>query len=695
MTDAALETVTRIGSGGPRRLGGVLVRRSNQLFSETTLCRDIPITASRSHADRYRGSSPRTRHRPRIPRGRSAGGVDSARSGQGAQAAPRTPPNARALGPDGALFVLALSQFTLQCGGPRTGDPSRRARGAARSTCALLARLLISSRRRCASSSRSRTLSSIASARRRSEAGACEAARYVVRRISSVAVYGDPDVLIALAPRWASISPPYRGVKWTFGASLHDGDSGSRVWALAAACAVALAAPAAADAIELRSGPLTVRVEAEPFRIDFGGARQPALAQAAGSSWATATRRAGTAAHARATCGSTASAWWASSRPTPATSRSSSPRPGTGVIALRAAPAAAAQAVGIGFEAPPGERFFGFGSRSDAVDHRGRDVENYVEDGPTRESDRNYPRAFVPPWAHGERDDSTYFPVPWLLSSRGYGVLIDRDERSRFRLGTERADAWSLEADAPALALRVFAGPRPPTRCGASRPPPAASPRRRRRGRSARGSRPASRTASSSTRRRRSSPRSATPTCPSRRRRRRCTSCPAAPSATTPSTTPRAPPQFHAAGLAHLVYFNPSLCASYQPVWGDAAAAGAADPRALRAAARLPGVRGRRRARRASRRSRCPSSTSPRPGSRPSTAPCSARPSTAATTAGWRTSARACRRPGWPPTARPARPCTTATRPTTTARCSGSSRRSSRTRCATCARAGPARRAAR
>jgi alpha-glucosidase (family GH31 glycosyl hydrolase) len=138
------------------------------------------------------------------------------------------------------------------------------------------------------------------------------------------------------------------------------------------------------------------------------------------------------------------------------------------VIALRATPAAVAQIVGIGFDAPPGERFFGFGSRSDAVDHRGGDVENYVEDGPTRESDRNYPRAFVPPWAHGERDDSTYFPVPWLLSSRGYGVLIDRDERSRFRLATERPDAWSLEADAPALELRVFSGSRPASRTASS-----------------------------------------------------------------------------------------------------------------------------------------------------------------------------------------------------------------------------------
>lgn len=40
----ALETVTRAGSGGPRRLGGVLVRRSTQLDGETTVCHGVPIT---------------------------------------------------------------------------------------------------------------------------------------------------------------------------------------------------------------------------------------------------------------------------------------------------------------------------------------------------------------------------------------------------------------------------------------------------------------------------------------------------------------------------------------------------------------------------------------------------------------------------------------------------------------------------
>ena len=83
----------------------------------------------------------------------------------------------------------------------------------------------------------------------------------------------------------------------------------------------------------------------------------------------------------------------------------------------------------------------------------------------------------APPW--GLRDghaDATYYPVPWLLSSAGYGVLVDNSETSYFRLGSDQAGAWSVEVTptpeggetgAPAvgaiqqLALRFFAGPKP------------------------------------------------------------------------------------------------------------------------------------------------------------------------------------------------------------------------------------------
>ncbi|HVH18930.1 MAG TPA: TIM-barrel domain-containing protein, partial [Myxococcota bacterium] len=125
-------------------------------------------------------------------------------------------------------------------------------------------------------------------------------------------------------------------------------------------------------------------------------------------------------------------------------------------------------AIGIGFRARPGERYLGFGERSNAVDQRGQVVESYSAEGAFQPEERPFvPNAFVPPWGFRARDDATYFPMPWLLSSRGYGVLVDNSNASYFRLGTDRADAWSLEVvgvpdgmgDLPApekLRFRVF-----------------------------------------------------------------------------------------------------------------------------------------------------------------------------------------------------------------------------------------------
>ena len=118
-------------------------------------------------------------------------------------------------------------------------------------------------------------------------------------------------------------------------------------------------------------------------------------------------------------------------------------------------------AVGTGFAAPASERFYGLGERSISVDQRGQDVENYVSDGPFEPDSRKIVSATIPPQGFRDRDDATYYPVPWLLSSRGYGVLLDRDETSTFHLATTPKDAWSMEAQAPALSFRVFAGPTP------------------------------------------------------------------------------------------------------------------------------------------------------------------------------------------------------------------------------------------
>src|SRR6185503_1378461 len=59
---------------------------------------------------------------------------------------------------------------------------------------------------------------------------------------------------------------------------------------------------------------------------------------------------------------------------------------GDGVLAVDASvqgtTVADVAGTGISFVAPPGERQLGFGERSNAVDQRGLEVENYVAEGP-------------------------------------------------------------------------------------------------------------------------------------------------------------------------------------------------------------------------------------------------------------------------------------------------------------------------
>ncbi|MFZ1865113.1 MAG: TIM-barrel domain-containing protein [Polyangiales bacterium] len=135
-----------------------------------------------------------------------------------------------------------------------------------------------------------------------------------------------------------------------------------------------------------------------------------------------------------------------------------------GVIELTVRPTRSdgVQALGIGFVAVEDERFVGFGERSNAVDQAGWALEHYVADGPYYdEAEYIIMGALLPKWGTRWRPDTTYFPIPWLLSSRGYGVLIDNDEMSYHRVGSESADAWSLEVEATELRFRVFGGPTP------------------------------------------------------------------------------------------------------------------------------------------------------------------------------------------------------------------------------------------
>jgi alpha-glucosidase (family GH31 glycosyl hydrolase) len=248
---------------------------------------------------------------------------------------------------------------------------------------------------------------------------------------------------------------------------------------------------------------------------------------------------------------------------------------GEGVVEVAATyggPAADVLGIGSAWVATPDERFYGLGERADTAQHRGARVESYVSDGPWIPVDRGLVSVLLPRPGFRARDDATYFPVPWILSSRGYGVLVDNDETVYHDLATpQRPDAWSFEVvGAPegmtprpgptTLRFRVFAGPRPAdvlrrfTAAVGRQPAPAApwvfGPWYQ--GPALQAFRDGDVPVSVSQ-----------------------TYLHYLPCGNDPTNEPARTAEAHALGYAITTYFNPMICTSYVPPFTDAAAAGA------------------------------------------------------------------------------------------------------------------------
>jgi alpha-D-xyloside xylohydrolase len=119
------------------------------------------------------------------------------------------------------------------------------------------------------------------------------------------------------------------------------------------------------------------------------------------------------------------------------------------------------EALGLAWGCAAGERWLGFGERSDAFLRDHGDVECYVGEGPYQPYEYPFLEGTVPPWGMRQRLDATYFPLPWLLSTRGWGLALGNDELSYFRLRTDGLDRIAVEVEAAALSLRVYGGPTP------------------------------------------------------------------------------------------------------------------------------------------------------------------------------------------------------------------------------------------
>ncbi len=140
-------------------------------------------------------------------------------------------------------------------------------------------------------------------------------------------------------------------------------------------------------------------------------------------------------------------------------------RAGTGIVAVEAIVdrPASVSATGWSFARAPGERFLGFGERSDRVDQTGHTVESWNEEGPfSAGAFRPYTEPILGDrWQGPPPIPGTNFSMPWFVSSRGYGFLLDSGYPNRFHLDGLGGTAWNVEAQEPVFRYRVFAGPKP------------------------------------------------------------------------------------------------------------------------------------------------------------------------------------------------------------------------------------------
>jgi len=88
-----------------------------------------------------------------------------------------------------------------------------------------------------------------------------------------------------------------------------------------------------------------------------------------------------------------------------------------------------ARRVRLTFDSPSNERFYGLGERFNVLNQRGQVMDI---------------RCFEQYKNQGKR---TYMPIPFLISSTGYGVWVQSSRWMQFDLASSQSDRWILEAD--------------------------------------------------------------------------------------------------------------------------------------------------------------------------------------------------------------------------------------------------------
>ena len=120
--------------------------------------------------------------------------------------------------------------------------------------------------------------------------------------------------------------------------------------------------------------------------------------------------------------------------------------PGVLLVTITTARPASVARVGACLPAKPDEHFFGLGGRVGRLDLVGQIVESWVVDGASPRGPRR-----------------SHSPTPFLLSSRGYGLLLDTTARAVFDVRTGGCACYAFQVEAPEVRTYLIYGPDPQT----------------------------------------------------------------------------------------------------------------------------------------------------------------------------------------------------------------------------------------
>ncbi len=108
---------------------------------------------------------------------------------------------------------------------------------------------------------------------------------------------------------------------------------------------------------------------------------------------------------------------------------------------------------GIAFESSGSEHFFGMGERFATTDHRGWSLYSWPEEGALGRGENV---AIGPENPFPSGPSMTYFPVPFFLSSSGYGMHLDTTFRSEVHFASEREDAFRVAVNRAAFNTTIY-----------------------------------------------------------------------------------------------------------------------------------------------------------------------------------------------------------------------------------------------